>query len=251
MKIGMTSLTFRNEDIETVFDYAHKAGIEGIEWGVSDKHIAAGDVKRAQKVKKLSEKYKIDIFSLGSYCHMTDFDECVKTLETAHMLTAPIIRLWAGEKASADCDEEYYNIIVENTKKMAELAEKLSIKLCFEYHPNTLTDDPDEAVKLVKKIDKKNVGLYWQPQGYLSFEENLQAYKKVKPYVLKNIHLNNYSQESGYQHLSGIYDSLKDYFEYDKNSDYNFLVEFVKDASVESLIADVNTVRKIFFINRF
>ncbi|MBQ2889041.1 MAG: sugar phosphate isomerase/epimerase [Clostridia bacterium] len=246
MKIGMTSLTFRNEDIETVFNYAHKAGIEGIEWGVSDKHIVAGDEKRTQLVKKLSKKYKIDIFSLGSYCRMTDFEECVQTLETAKMLGAPIIRVWAGGKSSCDCDKEYYNLIVDNTKKMAQLAIEFSIKLCFEYHPNTLTDNPDEAVKLVQEINEKNVGLYWQPQGYLSYEENLAAFKKVKPYVFKNIHLNNYSAEKGYCYLSDIYENLNGYFENEKDSDYNFLVEFVKDASLNSLISDVNTVKRIF-----
>lgn len=133
---------------------------------------------------------------------MTDFDECVKTLETAKMLGAPIIRIWAGEKSSCDCDEHYYCVIVENTRKTAQLAENHSIKLCFEYHPNTLTDNPDEAVRLVQKINEKNVGLYWQPQGYLSYEENLTAFKKVKPYVLKNIHLNNYIKEKDYCYLS-------------------------------------------------
>lgn len=246
MKIGMTSLTFRNEDIETVFDYAKKAGIEGIEWGVSDKHIVIGDEKRIGLVKELSARYKIDIFSLGSYCRMTDFEECVQTLETAKMLGAPIIRVWAGSKSSCDCDEEYYSVIVENTKKMAQLAYKLSIKLCFEYHPYTLTDDPDEATKLVQKINEKNVGLYWQPQGYLSYEENLEAFKKVKLYVLKNIHLNNYSKEKGYCYLSDIYENLKGYFAKEKDSEYNFLVEFVKDASLDSLISDVNTVKRIF-----
>ncbi len=246
MKIGMTSLTFKNEAIETVFEYAQKAGIEGIEWGVSEKHIVAGDEMRTQLVKKLSAKYKIDIFSLGSYCNMTDFDEFIKTLETAKMLGAPIIRLWAGEKSSCDCDEEYYSLIVENTKKAAQLADNFSIKLCFEYHPNTLTDNPDEAVKLVQKINEKNVGLYWQPQGYLSYEENLVAFQKVKPYVLKNIHLNNYIKGKGYCDLIDIYENLKGYFKNEKNSDYNFLVEFVKDASLDSLISDVNTVKRIF-----
>lgn len=128
MKIGMTSLTFRNKSIETVFEYAQKACVEGIEWGASDKHIATDYEKRVQLVKELSEKYKIDIFSLGSYFNMTDFDECVKTLETAKMLGAPIIRIWADEKSSCDCDENYYCVIVENTRKTAQLAENHSIK---------------------------------------------------------------------------------------------------------------------------
>lgn len=245
MKIGMTSLTFKKEEIQTVFEYAKRANIEGIEWGVCDNHIRLDDEKQISLVKELSDKYNIEIFSLGSYCNMTDFEECKKTLETAYMLNAPIIRIWAGQKGSLECDDEYFNLIVENSKKMAEMAEKLDITLCFEYHHNTLTDLAESAIRLIKEIDRKNVRLYWQPQFKLSYEENYSSFRKVIPYVFKNIHLNNYSRENGYALLSDIEKELCGYFEGVNCSDYNFLIEFVKDASVESLVADAETVRKI------
>ncbi len=245
MKIGMTSLTFRNEEIQTVFEYARRANIEGIEWGVCDKHIRYGDVERLSLVKELSKENSIEIFSLGSYCDMTDFEDCEKTLETAHMLNAPIIRLWAGKKGNRECDKEYYSRIVENSKKMAVKAEKLAISLCFEYHHNTLTDDADAAIRLIKGINRYNVGLYWQPQWRLSYEENAAAVKKVIPYVTKNIHLNNYSAENGYGLLCDIEKQLRGYFAEIKHSDFNFLIEFVKDASVDSLISDAQTIRRV------
>ena len=244
MKIGMTSLTFRNDGISKVFEYAKKAGIQGIEWGISEKHIKIGDGESVELVKRLSKENGIEILSLGSYCDMTDFNESITILETAQNLNAPIIRLWAGNKASDVCNKDEYNLIVENTRKLADMAEKLSIKLCFEYHAYTLTDSADEAVKLAKTINKDNVGLYWQPQGQLGYEQNKEAFEKVKPYVLKNIHLNNYCEETGYGYLSDIFENLCGYFIHD--NDYNFIVEFVKDSSVESLIADANTIRKIF-----
>ena len=245
MKLGMTSLTFRNEEIQAVFEYARRANIEGIEWGVCDKHIRLGDKERISLVKELSKKNNIEIFSLGSYCDMTDFEECDKTLETARMLNAPIIRLWAGKKGTCDCDKEYYNKIIENSKKMAVKAEKLSVMLCFEYHHNTLTDGADAAIKLVKEINRYNVGLYWQPQWRLSYEENIAEVKKVIPYVTKNIHLSNYSAENGYGLLCDIENELRGYFAEIKGSDYNLFIEFVKDASVDSLISDALTIRKI------
>ena len=78
-------------------------------------------------------------------------------------------------------------------------------------------------------------------------EENLQAFTKVKPYVLKNIHLNNYDKEKGYCYLEDILEELKGYFENAKDCPYNLLVEFVKNESLDSLIADINTVRKVIF----
>ena len=245
MKIGLTSLTFRNEDIQTVFEYAHKANVEGIEWGVCDKHIRIKDAGRAELVKKLSDENNIEIFSLGSYCYMTDFEECESTLETAAMLKAPVIRLWAGKLSSSECCDDYYSIIVENTKKMAERAERYSISLGFEYHQNTLTDNSESAIKLINAVGRKNVGLYWQPQHTLTYEENLVEIEEVASYILKNIHLNNYSREHGYGYLSDIYEQLSGYLTNVKESDYNILIEFVKNASVDSLLSDVSTVRKI------
>ena len=48
MKIGMTSLTLRNESIANVVKIAKEAGIAGIEWGVSDTHMRLCDEKSAE-----------------------------------------------------------------------------------------------------------------------------------------------------------------------------------------------------------
>ena len=65
MKIGMTSLTLRSECVENVIKYAKVAGIEGIEWGVSDLHMPICDKEQAEKIKALSKEIGIEIFSLG------------------------------------------------------------------------------------------------------------------------------------------------------------------------------------------
>lgn len=244
MKIGMVSVTFRSKDIPTVFEYAKAAGIEGIGWSVGENHVVIGDTERSALIKRLSAENGIEIFSLASYCYMYDFDECVKTLETARELSAPVIRLWAGKNGSDVCSDEDYDLIVENTVKMARLAKEYSIKLCFEYHPNTLTDSADSAVKLIQRINCDNVGLYWQMQGYLTYEENKRDFEKVKPYVFGNVHLNNYSNETGYKPLEEILPDLCGYFR-DADKEYNLMIEFVKGATLDSLIADVNTVKKV------
>ena len=98
MKIGMTSFTLRDKNIEEVFECAKKAGLDGIEWGVGE-HISLEDESFSDKVKELSKLYGIEIFSLGSYCDMTDRDDCDRVLGAAFRLGAPVIRLWAGRKS--------------------------------------------------------------------------------------------------------------------------------------------------------
>jgi len=246
MKIGMTSLTLREEPVENVIKYAKEAGISGIEWGVSDLHMPLCDKSQAEKIKKLSEENGIEIFSLGSYCRMLDKEDCDKTLETAVMLSAPIIRLWAGKGPWETTDRETIDKIVENTLYMSEKAKEYGIRLGFEYHTNTLTQGADNAVRFMKEIKDDNVGLYWQPSGNISAEENLAEFKKVMPYLVGNLHVHNHNSQQGYQPLSDIKDNLKLYYNDIKEEDYNLMIEFVKDSSVENLFADAKTLLELF-----
>ena len=245
MKIGMTSLTLREETVENVIKYAKEAGIQGIEWGVSDLHMPLCDKEQAEKIKKLSKENGIEIFSLGSYCRMLDKEDCEKTVETAALLSAPVIRVWAGKNNREETDEKTIEKIVENTRYMARIAAKKGIRIGFEYHHNTLTEGADNAVNLIKEVNDDNVGLYWQPSGNISCKENLENLNKVKPYLVGNLHVHNHNNTDGYMLLSEINENLKFYYEDLKNSDYNLMIEFVKDSAVENLKKDAKTLLNI------
>ena len=246
MKIGMTSLTLRNETVENVIKYAKEAGLSGIEWGVSDLHMPLCDKAQAEKIKKLSAQNGLEIFSLGSYCRMLDKEDCEKAVETAAMLSAPIIRVWAGHSNWGECDNETIKKIISNTLYMSRLAENMGIRLGFEYHTNTLTEGADNAVELMEIIAEKNVGLYWQPSGNISPEENCENLNKVTPYLIGNLHVHNHNSVDGYGVLSDIKDNLKLYYEKLLKKPYNLMIEFVKDGSVENLMADANTLLSLF-----
>lgn len=245
LKIGMTSLTLKNESITNVVKIAKEAGIEGIEWGVSDKHMKLCDEKSAEEIRKASSEYGVEIFSLGSYCYMEEREECDVALETAVLLGAPIIRIWAGKLPPYECDDEYRDKIISNTIYMANKAREHNIVLGFEYHPWTLTETADDAIALISEINKDNVGLYWQPSSKISLEENILDRNKVMPYCVGNIHIQNYSEEVGYQNLSLIEDGLKLFFDDIKSEDYRVMIEFVKDGSVENLFDDAHALRKV------
>ena len=241
----MTSLTLGNESIVNVIRIAKEAGINGIEWGVSDTHMRLRDEKRAEEIKNVSVKYGIEIFSLGSYCYMESKEECDNTLETAVLLGAPIIRIWAGKKSPCECDTDYKSRIVSNAIYMSEQASKHNIVLGFEYHPNTLTETCDDALSLIKSINKENVGLYWQPQHNLLTEENFRDRNRVLPYCVGHIHIQNYAPEYGYEKLSLIEDNLNRYFGDINKDDYRVMIEFVKDGSTENLFDDVSSLKKV------
>ncbi len=245
MQLGLTSVTFRPHTISEVFEFAKKAGIEGIEWGVCNNHMQLMDETRANEINELSDKYAIKTISLGSYCRMYDMDEIEKTIETAVLINAPVIRVWAGDSASSSISEENYRIIVNNTIAMAEKAKKIGMKIGFEYHGGTLTDTAESAVKLVKDINMDNVGLYWQPNAELPLDENLKDLSIVKPYLIGNLHIHNYTRAGGYMPLVDITSSLEAYYGDIKDKDYNVIIEFTKGNSLESLIADANVLKEV------
>ncbi len=247
MKIGMVSVTFREKTIPEIFEVARKAGLEGIEWGVCPNHVQLLDTAKAEAIHHLSKQYGIPTVSLGSYCHMDDLQEAYDAVETAVMLKAPIIRIWAGKVGSKDSDAENRAIIIENTIKMAEKAEEYGIKIGFEYHGNTLTDTPQSAVKLVQDIHMEHVGLYWQPSGNISLEENLSHFHMVKPYLIGNLHVHNYSSQDGYMPLRDVEENIKAYYRDIRQESYHLLIEFVKDDCDESLVADAEFLRKILY----
>lgn len=241
----MTSLTLRNYCIEDVFNYAVKFGISGIEWGISDQHLPLKDKDKAQKILKLSNETKVDTFSLGSYCYMDTIKNCVEAVETASMICAPIIRIWAGKKSPSECTNEYLSSIVDNTIIMADYAKKYNIKLGFEYHHHSLTETPESAIDLIKRVNRNNVGLYWQPKSSLSAQGNLLERNKVLPYCVGNIHIQNYTAAQGYKLLSEIEDNLYSYFSDIKGEKYNVMIEFTRDSSPENLLRDVAALDKI------
>ncbi len=243
MKLGMASVTFRNKSIREVFEYAHAAGVEGIEWGICANHMELMNETKADEIKALSEQYGIQIFSLGSYCRMDSLEEALQAIETARMMKAPIIRIWAGRLGSLECSGEEYVRIIDNTKRMAVKAKEYGINIGFEYHTRTLTDTAKSAVKLVQDIGMDNVGLYWQPSGSLSKEENLREFQTVMPYLTGNLHVHNHTVENGYRLLSEIEENIKAYYEDVKDRPYRLLIEFVRDGSLESLIADANFLK--------
>ena len=245
MKLGLTSVTFRPHTIKEVFDYAKRAGVECIEWGVCNNHVNILSKERTDEINTLSKEYGIPTSSLGSYCEMMDASELEANVETAHMLNAPVIRVWPGNVSSADCSDELYDTIVANTVSMAEMAAKYGIKIGFEFHNNSLTDTPGSAIKLIKSVNRDNVGLYWQPTSALSAEENVKIFNMVKPYCVGHLHIYNYNPELGYLPLADIKEKLITYYDDIKNENYIAMIEFVKGGSVESLVDDINTLREV------
>ena len=96
LKIGVTSVTFRNKTIEEIVEICKNEQVEYIEWG-SDVHIKTQN--DAQKARKLCDEAGIKISSYGSYYSV----------------------------GSNNCDE--WKLLCENAKIMGSLYESIIFML--------------------------------------------------------------------------------------------------------------------------
>ena len=173
MWTGMTSITFRNLSPATIAALAAQAGLDGIEWG-GDIHVPAGDADAARTVRTLTADQGLRVLSYGSYNHGESVASITPVLESALTLGAPIVRVWAGERGSAQMDAAARGQLAETLHGQAELAAQAGLVLAMEYHPNTMTDTIQSATWLLDQVNLPNFRCYWQQNPLLAQVEHLR-----------------------------------------------------------------------------
>jgi 3-dehydroshikimate dehydratase len=192
IQTGLVSVTFRALTPRAIVDLVAEAGLDAIEWG-GDVHVPHGEIETARTVRRMTEDAGLIIPSYGSY-YRVGHSEPVPfetVVETAVALGAPIIRVWAGRQGTGTADEAYWNCVLENSTKCADLAAGAGLCIAYEYHGNTLTDTDGAAVRLLRAVNHDAVTAYWQPRGHATIEENLVGLTGILPW-LSHIHVQSW-----------------------------------------------------------
>lgn len=184
---GMVSVTFRKRTIAQIADVTADAGLSCVEWG-GDVHVPPADSAAAAEALHACEARCLTAASYGSYYRAGVSGGFDKVLESACLLRVPNIRVWAGNRASADADDAFREQVNADMRRCAALAAEKNMTISFEYHGGTLTDSADSALRLIEEIDCPNVRLYWQPNQFRDLEFNTNALRAVLPYVT-NVHV--------------------------------------------------------------
>ncbi len=180
--LGLVSVTYRQLDTAAVISAAREAGLSCIEWG-SDVHVPQTDPTNARAVGEATRAAGLYVSSYGTYYRLGQGQDFAPYLDAAEALGAPILRLWAGVKGSAAVSDDERAACVADARKCADMAAARGLTVAFEYHPNTLTDDSDSAVRLMAEIDRPNARLYWQPDFKKSREELIRGLTLALPYI--------------------------------------------------------------------
>ncbi len=192
---GLVSITFRQLTPEEIIDLVSQAGLSGIEWG-GDIHIPHGDIERAAEVRKMTQEAGLMVAAYGSYYRLggKDSPKFENVLVSAVALETPKIRVWAGEKSSEAADVNYRQKVIDDAKRIADIAAEKGITIVTEWHGNTLMDKLDSALAFLAEVGRDNFKTYWQPLVDRPVETQLSESDKtiwrkrettLKPFVVE------------------------------------------------------------------
>ncbi len=243
LKPGICSVTLRSKGIDDVVQIASAAGLAGIEWG-TDVHVS--DAASAWHAREACQDAGLAVFSLGSYYRAGCFGDFGRDLDLAEALGAPRIRIWAGELGSAAANEDHWDAVVKDTRRVADLATDRGITIAFEYHGNTLTDSPATTLQLLERVDHGIVGTYWQPAVGLSDQQALDSLHQVLPHVV-GVHCFSWGPEAERHPLrsrkllwQAVSDALRG-----NGKDLDIMMEFVADDLPENVLNDAAFLHSI------
>lgn len=188
MPAGLTSITFRTLSPQSIVQLCVEAGLETIEWG-GDVHVPHGDVETAYRVRALTEEAGLTVSSYGSYYRAgrTDGEENPDpqaVVDTAVALHAPIIRIWAGDRASAKISTKRFDAVVRDCRVICELAAQQGLLVAAECHPHTLTDDYESTMRLLNAVAHPSFKLYWQPNQNKDIDYDMHAIHALQEHIV-------------------------------------------------------------------
>ena len=242
-ELGMTSVTFREKSIEEISVLAKSAGLSLIEWG-ADRHVLPLDFDAIRIAREQMEKHELLCYSYGSYYRMIEKDEDTfrAICKTSQALGASIVRTWLGRTGSEKVTPERYADLLEETKKLADMAAKYGQTLAFEFHGKTLNDNGESSITFLADCAKENVKTYWQPLSYSDNEKNLSL---VLPYLCA-VHVFNWDDDYRRYPLADGTPAWKKYLQILKDADIStkLIMEFVKDDTSEQFLTDAAVLRE-------
>ncbi len=253
---GLVSVTFRQKSISEILRMCRENNLDAIEVG-SDVHAPRENIADCEAIRAMAEKEGVRVVSYGTYYKLGEQPDPEKTfgeyVRAAAALGAPNLRIWAGIKGSGSVSETERATLTREASLCADIAKKSGMTISFEFHGGTLTDDPDSALRLMRRLDRENAYLYWQPNQYRDTEFNVASLKKVIDYV-STVHVFAWDARSGNcvrYPLADHAEAWKRYLDIlaSDNREHALLLEFVKDDSDAEFASDAKTLNE--WINRY
>lgn len=251
MSPGLVSVTLRSLPPEEVVQAAVAAGLTSIEWG-GDVHAPPHDAALLGRCREASAAVGLRIASYGSYwkAGVSAADEGESVLEAAGILGAPRVRVWAGELGSEHTDADTRTQVVHALRSLARRAADLGLEIAVEHHPDTLSDTAAMTIRLLEEVASDVVTTYWQPDigqaAPLALAE-LDTLLETVPERLSAVHVFAWWPAHERQALVTREDLWAPALGRIREAapDCDVMLEFVPDDSVEVLVDEARTLRRL------
>ncbi len=239
---GLVTVTFRPFSREEVAETAAKAGLRRLEWG-GDIHVPPGDDGAAEDAVRLTALHGLEVDTYGSYFRCMPGEDAGAVVGTAEKLGARNLRVWAGQKGSAEISEEERGAVVSGIRAVCRMVPR-GMTVSTEFHQATLTDRYESAVRMAEEVGEENFRLYWQPNQFMDDAYNLAAVKACLPY-LSNVHVFTWSRHDKFPLADGER-MWRQYIEIVASDglDHGLFLEFTCDGSAEQLYRDAETLAR-------
>ena len=242
---GVVSVTFRDKPAQEVIQLAVQNGLKAIEWS-ENAHVLAGDPEGAKRLAEATVEAGLMVAAYGSYYRLGEYENPEETFEkslaSASALGAPVMRIWAGTRPSADADEAYRARLAKEAHMVAEMAQQKGVKVAFEWHKNTLTDENATAMELLKSADHPNLYCLWQPTVALTPAQRVEGIQLLGDRLV-NMHV--YSWPDGKRGPLNAAE-WKLYLDAAQcGGSHCALMEFVRDNTEEQFASDAKTLNDL------
>lgn len=243
IKTGLLSVTFRKTASREIVHLTTRAGLHGIEWG-GDVHVPHGDLAAARDARRMTEDAGLAVLAYGSYFRCRPGEAFEPVLASAVALGAPMIRIWAGERGSAEVDEVHREAVAGLARACVASASQAGIAVAFEHHANTLTDTLPSTLALLHATPGART--LWQPPHNMDEDARLEGLRRMLP-SLANIHVFHWRMPdlARLPLCEGeVLWRKRLHVAADGGRDFAALLEFVRGDSPEQMVEDAATLRR-------
>ncbi len=245
---GLVSITFRKLAPSGIIQLCQQAELQAIEWG-GDVHVPHGDLNAAKSVAVMTLDAGLTISAYGSYYRagVSEHDglRFETVLETAQVLNASTIRVWSGNRGSADADQAHRKWVVEELQRICSLADSVGIQITLECHSKTLTDTYASARTLLDEVNYPNCRITWQPHLNQDVIESMEGLRSFLP-ELHGLHVFHWGLSAAERFP--LADGVEDWVNYleiasDREHPVFAQLEFTKNDDPNQLLEDAKQLR--------
>jgi 3-dehydroshikimate dehydratase len=240
----LVSVTFRKKSPTQILHLLARTRLACIEWG-GDVHVPPGDIATARLVGDATRTAGLSIAAYGSYYRCVNQNDTTENftpiLAAAAALGAPQIRVWAGQKSSASSTPDHQNLVAHHLRLACQMAADRGIRIVTEWHADTLTDTLASTEALFSAVNHPNLYTYWQPRTRMPAAHSLDQLTRLT-LPLAGIHVFHWDEKTGERYLlapgRSTWQTYLPELRKRITSTTPALLEFVRDESDESLLAD-------------